>query len=53
MGIVRFALRFQHTFYVLALLMLFFGGSAIIATPKTSFPPLTSQSSPSFGSTPV
>jgi len=38
MGIVRFALRFQHTFYVLALMMLFLGGSAIIATPKDIFP---------------
>src|SRR6201993_3821870 len=38
MGIVRFALRYQHTFYVLALLMLFLGGSAIIATPKDVFP---------------
>ena len=38
MGIVRFALRYQHTFYVLALLMVFLGGSAIIATPKDVFP---------------
>ena len=38
MGIVRFALRYQHTFYVLALLVLFLGGSAIIATPKDVFP---------------
>src|ERR1700752_2303636 len=38
MGIVRFALRYQHTFYVLALLTLFLGGSAIIATPKDVFP---------------
>jgi multidrug efflux pump subunit AcrB len=38
MGIVRFALRYQHTFYVLALLMLFLGGSAIVATPKDVFP---------------
>jgi multidrug efflux pump subunit AcrB len=38
MGIVRFALRYQHTFYVLALLMLFLGGSAIIVTPKDVFP---------------
>jgi multidrug efflux pump subunit AcrB len=38
MGIVRFALRYQHTFYVLALLMVFLGGSAIIATPKDIFP---------------
>src|SRR5580704_1335892 len=38
MAIVRFALRYQHTFYVLALLMLFLGGSAIVATPKDVFP---------------
>src|SRR3984957_12940822 len=38
MGIVRFALRYHHTFYVLALLMLFLGGSAIIVTPKDVFP---------------
>src|ERR1700753_2674561 len=38
MGIVRFALRYQHTFYVLALLMVFLGGSAIIAWPKDVFP---------------
>jgi multidrug efflux pump subunit AcrB len=31
-------LRYQHTFYVLALLVLFLGGSAIIATPKDVFP---------------
>jgi multidrug efflux pump subunit AcrB len=38
MGIVRFALRFQHTFYVLAGLILFLGGSAILVTPKDIFP---------------
>src|SRR5271168_4212747 len=38
MGIVGFALRFRHTFYVLALMMLFLGGSAIITTPKDIFP---------------
>src|SRR6201987_1243740 len=38
MGIVGFALRFRHTFYVVALMMLFLGGSAIIATPKDVFP---------------
>src|ERR1700741_4284075 len=38
MGIVRFALRFPHTFYVLAGLMLFLGGSAILVTPKDIFP---------------
>ena len=40
MGIVRFALRFPHTFYVLAVLMLFLGGSAILVTPKDIFPPI-------------
>jgi multidrug efflux pump subunit AcrB len=38
MGIVKFALRFPHTFYVVALLMLFLGGSAILTTPKDIFP---------------
>ena len=38
MGIVRFALRFPHTFYVLAGLMLFLGCSAILVTPKDIFP---------------
>jgi hypothetical protein len=30
MGIIRFALRFPHTFYVLAGLMLFLGCTAIL-----------------------
>ena len=38
MGIVRFALRFPHTFYVLAGLMLFLGVSAVLVTPKDIFP---------------
>src|SRR6202789_2729889 len=38
MGIVKFALRYPHTFYVLAFLMLFLGGSAILVTPKDIFP---------------
>jgi multidrug efflux pump subunit AcrB len=38
MGIVRFALKFPHTFYVLAALMLFLGCSAILVTPKDIFP---------------
>ncbi|HTI83098.1 MAG TPA: efflux RND transporter permease subunit, partial [Acetobacteraceae bacterium] len=38
MGIVRFALRFPHTFYVLAGLMLFLGASAIVVAPKDIFP---------------
>jgi len=38
MGIVRFALRFPHTFYVLAALILFLGVTAIRATPTDIFP---------------
>src|SRR5216683_1618183 len=38
MGIVRFALRFPHTFYVLAALILFLGITAIRATPTDIFP---------------
>ncbi|QAY96251.1 RND transporter [Methylovirgula ligni] len=38
MGIVRFALRFPHTFYVMALAILFLGISAIFSTPKDIFP---------------
>jgi len=38
MGIVGFALRYRHTFYVLALMMLFLGGTAIFTTPKDIFP---------------
>jgi Cu/Ag efflux pump CusA len=38
MGVVRFALKFPHTFYVLAGLMLFLGISAILVTPKDIFP---------------
>ncbi|MEJ0092259.1 MAG: efflux RND transporter permease subunit [Methylocella sp.] len=38
MGIVAFALRYRHTFYVLAFMMLFLGGSAILTTPKDIFP---------------
>lgn len=38
MGIVKFALRFPHTFYVVAILILFLGTSAIVATPKDIFP---------------
>ena len=38
MGIVAFALRYRHTFYVLALMMLFLGGSAILTVPKDIFP---------------
>src|ERR1700690_2169011 len=38
MGIVRFALRFPYTFYVLAALILFLGGTAIIVMPEDIFP---------------
>ena len=40
MGLVRFALRFPHTFYVLAALMLFLGASAVVTAPKDIFPPV-------------
>src|ERR1700730_8477223 len=42
MGIVGFALRYRHTFYVLALMMLFLCGSAILTTPKDIFPNINS-----------
>ena len=38
MGIVRFALRFPHTFYVLAALILFLGTAAIRSMPSDIFP---------------
>jgi multidrug efflux pump subunit AcrB len=38
MGIVRFALRFPYTFYVVAALILFLGVSAIAFTPTDIFP---------------
>ncbi len=38
MGIVRFALKFPYTFYVLAVLILFLGVSAIIVMPEDIFP---------------
>ncbi|HME25180.1 MAG TPA: efflux RND transporter permease subunit [Acetobacteraceae bacterium] len=38
MGIVRFALKFPYTFYVLAALILFLGVSAIIVLPEDIFP---------------
>src|SRR3954449_3622597 len=38
MGIVRFALRFPHTFYVLAALILFLGITAIRMMPTDIFP---------------
>src|SRR5882724_4981549 len=38
MGIVRFALRFPHTFYVVAALILFLGLAAIRSMPTDIFP---------------
>src|ERR1700726_2674394 len=38
MGIVRFALKFPYTFYVLAALIVFLGGSAIMVMPEDIFP---------------
>lgn len=38
MGIVRFALRFPHTFYVVAVLILFLGVAAIRSMPTDIFP---------------
>ena len=38
MGIVRFALRFPYTFYVLAALVVFLGVSAITVMPEDIFP---------------
>jgi multidrug efflux pump subunit AcrB len=38
MGIVRFALRFPHTFYVMAIAILFLGISAAITSSKDIFP---------------
>ena len=38
MAIVRFALRFPYTFYVVAALLLFLGVSAIAVMPTDIFP---------------
>src|SRR5271155_5114077 len=38
MGIVRFALKWPHTFYVLGALIVFLGITAIIAMPADIFP---------------
>src|ERR1700744_3574454 len=38
MGIVRFALRFPHTFYVVAALILFLGVATIWSMPTDIFP---------------
>src|ERR1700747_2749178 len=37
MGIVRFALRFPYTFYVLAVLVLFLGSTSIVSMPTDIF----------------
>jgi len=38
MGIVRFALRLPHTFYVLAALIVFLGATAVLSMPTDIFP---------------
>ncbi len=38
MGLVRFALRLPHTFYVLAALIVFLGISAVTTMPTDIFP---------------
>jgi multidrug efflux pump subunit AcrB len=38
MGAVKIALRYPHTFYVVAILMVFLGVSAVLTTPKDIFP---------------
>jgi multidrug efflux pump subunit AcrB len=38
MGIVRFALKFPYTFYVLAAFIVFLGGAAINVMPEDIFP---------------
>src|SRR5580704_14829353 len=38
MGIVRFALRLPHTFYVLAALVMFLGATAVLSMPTDIFP---------------
>ena len=38
MGIVRFALKFPYTFYVVAVFILFLGISAIVVMPEDIFP---------------
>ena len=38
MGLVKYALKFRNSFFVLALLMIFLGGGAIVVMPKDIFP---------------
>ncbi|HEY2133825.1 MAG TPA: efflux RND transporter permease subunit [Acetobacteraceae bacterium] len=38
MGLVRYALKIRNSFFVLALAILFLGGSAIVSMPKDVFP---------------
>jgi hypothetical protein len=53
MGIVRFALRWPYTFYLLALLILFLGVTAFRSMPADIFRRSTSRSSASYGNIPV
>ena len=52
MGIVRFALRFPHTFYVLAALILFLGVAAIRSMPTDIFPEIRIPVVTVIGNTP-
>jgi multidrug efflux pump subunit AcrB len=45
MGIVRFALRFPHTFYVVAALIVFLGIAAIRSMPTDIFPEIRNPGS--------
>jgi multidrug efflux pump subunit AcrB len=38
MGLVKYALKYRISFYVLSILTLFLGGSAIVAMPKDVLP---------------
>ena len=38
MGLVKYALKFRATFFVLAIAILFLGGAAIVSMPKDVFP---------------
>ena len=38
MGVVRFVLKFLHTFYVLAALVMFLGITSIVSMPTDIFP---------------
>ncbi len=49
MGLVKYALKFRNSFFVLSLLMIFLGGGAIITMPKDIFRSSISRSWPSSG----